>query len=279
MAEGCGCEKDSCQISIQNPLAAVGTQEPLYEATELRTGAANPHWSRRLIQPCLPQKVVAEMVGTFAIVFAGCGAVVVNARSDGALGHVGIAATFGLVVMVMIYAVGHISGAHFNPAVTLAFACGRHFSWKMVPFYWAAQFLSATAGAALIRGILGSEKALGATLPSGTDWESLLLEFVLTFFLMFVIAAVATDTRAVGTMAGIAIGGTVALDALFGGPVSGASMNPARSLGPALIALEFRGLWVYFVGPAAGAVSAIFVYKFVHGPTQEVARGAHGCCE
>ncbi|GAQ82426.1 Nodulin-26 like Intrinsic Protein [Klebsormidium nitens] len=138
-----------------------------------------------------------------------------------------------------------LPGAHLNPAVTLAFACGRHFSWKMVPFYWTAQFVSAVAGAALIRGILGSEKALGATVPAGADWESLLLEIVLTFFLMFVIAAVATDTRAVGMMAGIAIGGTVALDALFGGPVSGASMNPARSFGPALVALEFRGLWVY----------------------------------
>jgi MIP family channel proteins len=167
--------------------------------------------------------------------------------------------------MAMIYAVGHISGAHFNPAVSFAFALARHFPWRRAVAYAAAQLAGAVAAAALLRGSLGDDAHLGATLPAGSQGQSLLWELVLTFFLMFVITAVATDTRAVGEAAAIAIGGTVGLCALFGGPVSGASMNPARSLGPALVAGEHRALWLYVVAPLVGAALGAVAYQLVRG--------------
>jgi aquaporin NIP len=178
--------------------------------------------------------LAAEFVGTFALVFAGCGAVMVDAKTH-QLGHIGVALSFGLVIMVMIYAVGHISGAHFNAAVTFAFALSRHFPWPRALGYWTAQLLGALTAAAILRGSLGNIADVGATLPSGSQGQSFLWELVLSFFLMFVIMAVATDTRAVGEAAAIAIGGTIGLDAMFGGPISGASMNPMRSLAPALV--------------------------------------------
>ena len=169
----------------------------------------------------LARLLAAEFVGTFALVFAGAGAIMVDAKTH-ALGHVGVAITFGLVIMAMIYAVGHVSGAHFNPAVTFAFALTRYFPWARAVGYWCAQLLGAVVAAALLRGSLGDLAHVGATLPSGSEGQSFLWELVLTFFLMFVIMAVATDTRAVGEAAAIAIGGTVGLDAMFGGPISGA---------------------------------------------------------
>ncbi len=175
--------------------------------------------------------LAAEALGTFALVFAGCGAIMVDAKT-GAFGHIGVAFSFGLVIMVMIYALGHISGAHFNPAVTLTFALTRHFPWARTAAYWGAQLCGAIVAAALLRGSLGDYAHVGATLPSGSQGQAFLWELVLTFFLMLVIMAVATDSRAVGEAAAIAIGGTVGLDALFGGPITGASMNPARSIGP-----------------------------------------------
>ena len=180
-----------------------------------------------------------------------------------ALGHVGVAITFGLVIMAMIYAVGHISGAHFNPAVSFAFAISRHFPWPRLAGYWTAQLLGALAAAAILRGSLGNLAHTGATLPSGSQAQSFLWEFVLTFFLMFVIMAVATDTRAVGEAAAIAIGGTVGLDAMFGGPISGASMNPARSFGPALVSGELHALWLYIAAPLVGATLGALVYEFI----------------
>ena len=180
-----------------------------------------------------------------------------------ALGHVGVAITFGLVIMAMIYAVGHISGAHFNPAVSFAFAISRHFPWPRLAGYWTAQLLGALAAAAILRGSLGNLAHTGATLPSGSQAQSFLWEFVLTFFLMLVIMAVATDTRAVGEAAAIAIGGTVGLDAMFGGPISGASMNPARSFGPALVSGELHALWLYIAAPLAGATLGALVYEFI----------------
>lgn len=211
----------------------------------------------------LARRLLAELVGTFALVFAGCGAIMVDAQTEGALGQVGIAITFGLVIMAMIYAVGHVSGAHFNPAVSFAFALTRHFPWPRVLAYWAAQLTGAIAAGAILRGSLGDIADVGATLPSGSDGQAFLWELVLTFFLMFVIMAVATDTRAVGEAAAIAIGGTVGLDALFGGPITGASMNPARSLGPALIAGEFQAIWVYLLAPIAGASLAAITYRLL----------------
>jgi len=208
--------------------------------------------------------LAAELVGTFALVFAGCGAVMVDAKTH-ALGQVGVAFTFGLVIMAMIYAVGHISGAHFNPAVTFAFALSRHFPWPRLLGYWSAQCLGAICAAALLRASLGNIAHVGATLPAGSQGQAFLWELVLSFFLMFVIMAVATDTRAVGEAAAIAIGGTVALDALVGGPVSGASMNPARSLGPALVSGELHALWLYLVAPLLGASLGALTYQFVRG--------------
>jgi aquaporin NIP len=210
----------------------------------------------------LVRRALAEVIGTFALVFAGCGAIMVDAKT-GALGHVGVAITFGLVIMVMIYAVGHISGAHFNPAVTFAFALSRHFPWPRVAVYWSAQLAGALVAALVLRGSLGDIAHVGATLPSGSDQRAFLWEGVLTFFLMFVIMSVATDTRAVGEAAAIAIGGTVGLDAMFGGPITGASMNPARSLGPAIAANEYSAVWVYLLAPLAGAAIAALTYQFL----------------
>jgi len=208
--------------------------------------------------------VVAEAVGTFALVFAGAGAIVVDARTH-ALGHVGVAITFGLVIMAMIYAVGHVSGAHFNPAVTFAFALTRQFPWARAGAYWAAQFTAAVFAAFLLWGSVGRDAHLGATLPSGSQGQAFVWELVLTFILMFVIMAVATDTRAVGEAAAIAIGGTVGLDAMFGGPVTGASMNPARSLGPAVVSGDVHALWIYILAPVTGASLGALAYQFVRG--------------
>jgi aquaporin NIP len=218
----------------------------------------------------LTRRLAAEFVGTFALVFAGCGAVMVDAKTH-ALGHVGVAITFGLVIMAMIYAVGHISGAHFNPAVTFAFAVSRHFPRGRAFGYWSAQLAGAVLAAAILRGSLGNVAHVGATLPSGSQAQSFLWELVLTFFLMFVIMAVATDTRAVGEAAAIAIGGTVGLDAMFGGPISGASMNPARSIGPAFVSGSLHALWLYLLAPLVGAALGALIYQFVRGePTAAV---------
>jgi len=205
---------------------------------------------------------LAEGIGTFALVFAGAGAIVVDARTH-ELGHVGVAITFGLVIMAMIYAVGHVSGAHLNPAVSLAFAVSRHFPWSRVAGYWAAQLAGAVLAAALVRLSLGSDADVGATLPSGSQGQSFVWELILTFFLMFVIMAVATDTHAIGEAAAIAVGGTVGLNAMFGGPVSGASMNPARSIGPALVSGNLHALWLYIVAPIAGATLGAVAYQAV----------------
>jgi aquaporin NIP len=212
----------------------------------------------------LLRALTAEAIGTFALVFAGCGAIMVDAKTQ-QLGHVGVAISFGLVIMFGIYAVGHISGAHFNAAVTLAFALTRHFPWPRALAYWAAQFLGAICAAALLRGSLGNIAHVGATLPSGSQGQAFLWELVMSAFLMFVILAVATDTRAVGEAAAIAIGGTIGLDAMFGGPITGASMNPIRSLAPALVSGDLHALWLYILAPIVGASIGGLAYQFVRG--------------
>ena len=205
--------------------------------------------------------LIAEAIGTFTLVFAGCGAIAV-----GQLGTAGVAAAFGLAIMTMVYAFGHISGAHFNPAVTAAFAVGRHLpAYRVIP-YWVAQFAGAVAAAVLLKVTLG-DVAIGVTHPAGTVAQALVWEATLTFILMLVIVSVATDTRAVGQAAAIAIGGTVALGALVGGPVSGASMNPARSFGPAVVSGDFADLWIYFAGPVVGAVVAAVAYRYLRAST------------
>jgi len=169
------------------------------------------------------------------------------------------------VIMFGIYAVGHISGAHFNAAVTFAFALTRHFPWPRAAAYWAAQLVGAITAAALLRASLGNIASIGATYPSGSDAQSFLWELVMSAFLMFVIFAVATDTRAVGEAAAIAIGGTIGLDAMFGGPISGASMNPTRSLGPGLVAGDLHAIWIYLLAPVVGAALGGLAYQFVRG--------------
>lgn len=218
--------------------------------------------------------LVAEAIGTFALVFAGCGAIMVDTKT-GALGHVGVAITFGLVIMAMIYAVGHISGAHFNAAVTLAFALTRHFPWPRVFAYWGAQLVGAAAAALLLRASLGNIAHVGATFPSGSFGQSFVFELVMTAFLMFVILAVATDTRAVGEAAAIAIGATIGLDAMFGGPISGASMNPIRSLAPALVSGDLHALWIYLTAPLLGAATGGLAYQFIRGEQTRPAELGH----
>jgi len=217
------------------------------------------------------RRLAAEALGTFALVFFGAGAIMVDAKG-GDLGQLGIALAFGLVITTMIYALGHISGAHFNPAVSFGFALSRHFPWRLVGGYWLAQCLGALAAALLLRASLGDIADVGATQPSGSNAQSFLWEIVLTFFLMLVIMAVATDTRAVGEAAAIAVGATVGLCALVAGPVSGASMNPARSLGPALAAGELEALWIYLLAPLLGAALGALAYQLLRGEPSGVAK-------
>ena len=187
------------------------------------------------------------------------------AAETGAFGQLGIAVAFGLAITTMIYALGHVSGAHFNPAVSFGFALTRHFAWRNVAAYWAAQATGAILAALLLRASLGDFANVGATLPSGSDRQSFLWEVVLTFFLMLVVMAVATDARAVGEAAALAVGGTVGLCALVGGPISGASMNPARSLGPALVSGDLDSLWIYLIAPLVGASLGALAYQYLRG--------------
>lgn len=206
----------------------------------------------------------AEAVGTFALVFAGTGAITIDAVTGGTVTHVGIALTFGLVVMAMIYAVGSTSGAHINPAVTLGFwAAGRLPLRDAVP-YVLAQCAGALLASGVLRLLFPDAPTLGETAPAGTATQSFVLEVILTWILMFVILAVATGSKEQGIMAGAAIGAVVALEALFAGPISGASMNPARSLGPAVVGMRLESLWIYLAAPVLGALGAVPMCRFVH---------------
>lgn len=206
--------------------------------------------------------VAAEALGTFALVFFGCGAIVVDSEQGG-LGHLGISLAFGLVVMAMVYALGHVSGAHINPAVTLALAARKRFAWSLVPEYVSAQVAGAFLAAIVLRASLGDVANLGATQPSGSDGQSFVWEIVLTATLLVVIVSVATDTRAVAAAAAIAIGGTIGLASLVGGPISGASLNPARSLAPAVVAGDLASLWIYLTAPVLGALVGAFAYDAI----------------
>ncbi len=205
----------------------------------------------------LKRKLIAEGLGTFCLVFAGTGAIIVNQTTGGRVTHVGVALTFGLVVMAMIYAFGDISGAHINPAVTIGFALSRRFDSRGVPGYLLAQVIGAFAASGLLRLLFPGHETLGATMPAGPVWQSFVLETVLTFMLMLVILSVSSGPKETGIMAGIAIGGVVGLEALFAGPICGASMNPARSLAPAVVSEHVETLWLYLLAPVIGALLAV----------------------
>lgn len=204
------------------------------------------------------KKLLAELLGTFTLVFAGTGAIVINATSQGAISHVGIALTFGLVALAMIHTFGDVSGAHFNPAVTLGFAAAGRFAWGQVPAYIGVQLVGALGASALLHFLFPQNPAvLGATLPAGSDLQSFVLELVLTAILMLTILSVSTGAKEKGITAGITIGGVIALEAMFAGPACGASMNPARSLAPALVAGHLEHLWLYLAAPVIGALIAV----------------------
>ncbi len=216
------------------------------------------------------RRCLAEFVATFGLVFVSAGVVMADAFSGGAVGHLAISLAPGLMVAAMIYATGHICGAHMNPAITLAFALSNRFPWRDVPVYWAVQFAAGIAAGLALRGIMGDVGGMGATLPSVDVFRGAAVEFGLAFFLALVVMAVATDSRAEGPGAAFAIGGIVALEIMVAGPVSGASMNPARSLGPALAAFNWEAHWIYWVGPAAGAAAAAIFYRCIRQPERKV---------
>ena len=244
-------------------------------ATITEARATSPRrWSVPMGEhPGLLRRLFAEAFGTFCLVFAGTGAVVVNAVADDPFDDGGVAAAFGLVVAAMIFTVGHLSGAHLNPAVTLAFAAGRHFPPREVPWYWSAQTIAAIGASMALRGIFGSSGGLGATRPPHTGLSAaLILEAGLTALLVTVILAVATDTRAVGSLAAVAIGATIAVEALAFGPITGASMNPARSLGPVVATGHgIDQLWIYLCGPTVGALIGTAVYEVLRGTNHRLA--------
>ncbi|MHA3775418.1 MIP/aquaporin family protein [Verrucomicrobiota bacterium sgz303538] len=203
------------------------------------------------------KKLFAEFLGTFALVFAGTGAIVINQTSGGVITHPGIALTFGLIVLAMIYTFGDVSGAHLNPAVTIGFAVARRFPWSEVPGYVTAQVLGALLASGILRFLFPANATLGATLPAGPASQSFVLEVILTFFLMLVILSVSTGAKEKGITAGIAVGSVIALEAMFAGPISGASMNPVRSLAPALASGHMEYLWIYILAPVCGALLAV----------------------
>lgn len=211
------------------------------------------------------KKYIAETIGTFALIFCGCGAMTINEITNGAISHVGIAATWGLIVMGMIYAFGEISGAHFNPAVTIAFAFAKKFDWKDVPKYISAQLIGAIFASFLLWFLFPESEFLGETTPANgfPAYKAAILEFLLSFFLMVTIINVSTGSKEIGTMAAIAVGGIILLEAMFAGPMTKASMNPARSIGPALFTGNFQYLWLYITAPILGALVAVSTCKLV----------------
>jgi aquaporin NIP len=210
------------------------------------------------------KKYIAEFIGTFALVFCGTGAITINEVSNGAVTHVGIAITFGLIVMVMIYALGSTSGAHLNPAVSIAFTINRSLPLKELIPYISSQLAGAFTASLVLKFLFPASIYLGATLPAGSDMQSFILEFILTFLLMLVIIRVATGSKEQGLFAGIAIGSIVLLEAMFAGPISGASMNPARSIAPAFVSGNLISLWIYILAPVTGAAFAIAIHKLLN---------------
>jgi len=211
----------------------------------------------------MSKRFISEIIATFALVFCGTGAMVINDFTGGTVSHVGVAITFGLIVMGMIYAFGDISGAHMNPAVTIAFAYAKKFSWKEVPAYVLAQFIGAFLASGILLYLFPESQTLGATLPGLSAMKVFILEIILSFFLMVVIINVSTGSKEIGVVAGIAIGSVVLLEAMFAGPVTGASMNPARSIAPAVVSGNLADIWIYIFAPIIGCLLAVVSCKTV----------------
>jgi aquaporin NIP len=210
------------------------------------------------------RKSIAEIIGTFALVFCGTGAIIIDNVTKGGVTHVGVAITFGLIVMAMIYGLGEISGAHLNPAVSIAFTLAGRLSLKSLGVYLVSEIVGAFLASVTLRLLFPTDEFLGTTLPAGSAWQSFGLELILTFFLMLVIMGVATGSKEQGLFAGIAIGSVILLEAMFAGPICGASMNPARSLAPAIVTGHLENLWIYLVAPVAGAAIAIPTWNFLN---------------
>ena len=217
-------------------------------------------------QPMLPRLLSAEAFGTFCLVFAGTGAVVVNEVTGGGVTHVGVALIFGLVVMAMIYALRNVSGCHINPAVTLGLCAAGRFDRCLVLPYVGSQCVGGFLASGTLRMLFPESRTLGATIPAGSDLQPLMLEFLLAMILMFVILSVSAGGSDEKLLGGIVIGGVIGLEALFAGPISGASMNPARSLAPAVVSMHLDQVWIYLVGPIAGALLAVPLWHFVCSP-------------
>ncbi len=209
------------------------------------------------------KKFYAEFLGTFTLVFAGTGAIVINDVAGGAITHLGIALTFGLVVLAMIYTFGDVSGAHFNPAVTLGFFAAGRLRGNLVLPYIASQLIGALAASGLLLALFPQHPTLGATVPAGSALQSFILELVLTLILMMVILSVSSGAKERGITAGIAVGAVIAFEALFAGPISGASMNPARSLAPALVSRHLGSQWIYLIAPVLGACLSVLLCRRV----------------
>ncbi|MEN8745849.1 MAG: MIP family channel protein [Polaribacter sp.] len=209
------------------------------------------------------KKYISEFIGTFSMIFCGTGAMTVNEVTGGDVTHVGIAITWGLIVMAMIYAFGETSGAHFNPAVTIAFAYAKKFAWKEVPKYIIVQVLGALTASLILWYLFPSSEYLGATIPTVDVGRAFVMELLLTFFLMVVIINVSTGSKEIGIIAGIAVGAVVLLEAMFAGPITNASMNPARSIAPAIVAGKMQHLWMYILAPILGAILAVISCKMV----------------
>jgi aquaporin Z len=207
---------------------------------------------------------ISEIIGTFAIVFCGTGAIIINQETGGTISHVGVAFTFGLIVMSMIYALGNISGAHFNPAVTIAFTVANKFDTKDVFPYIISQISGAILASFTLHLLFPFNEFLGSTLPAGSELQSFVLEFILTFLLMLVILNVAHGSKEQGMFAGLAIGSVITLEAMFAGPICGASMNPARSLAPALVSTHLEHLWLYLFSPTLGAIASVVIWKYIN---------------
>ncbi|KAK7295367.1 hypothetical protein RJT34_18274 [Clitoria ternatea] len=250
----------------QNACTFVTDPIELQNPTTLQSASPSLSYTSKLAQrypPGFSRKVFAEVIGTFLLVFVGSGSAGLSAADENTVSKLAASIAGGFIVTVMIYSIGHISGAHMNPAVSLAFATVKHLPWPQVPFYIAAQLTGAISASYTLRELLQPSKHIGATSPAGSHIQALIMEMITTFTMVFISMAVATDVKATGALSGVAVGSSVCIASIVGGPISGGSMNPARTLGPAIASASYKGLWVYFAGPITGALLGAWSYNVI----------------